>query len=425
MDDFKTAESENPRRFVCTGCSLLCDDVSLLIDRDKSPSFERVCKRGLRWLAQPSPDGLPRVAGTDVSLEVAVAEATKMLGAARMPGIFGLADQSCETQQRAVELARRINAAIDWTNGPGQAAWHDALQHTGRVSCSVGELAELADFVIVWSANPLESHPRLLESYRGRVVAVDSRQTATTAAAHQFLAWNREQQHDAIHAFRARLRERKKIRSESHVRDSHLKISDSKGADPPSADELFDQLIAARYVVLVVNGDFAKQLGNVGVTALSRFVDTLNSVTHCRLLILSDESNERGAEETMTLLAGAPYGLLLREGKPLFRGREATFESLARSESIDVAVWIGARPPDDEFFATACFTICIGTASESADISIPASRWGIESGGSGFRLDGTPVNASVLCDSTMPSATDVLAKLLDSAAARWLDTAER
>ncbi len=78
-----------------------------------------------------------------------------------------------------------------------------ALQRVGEVTCTLGEIKNRADLIVVWRADPLESHPRLFSRYAldppgaflpgGRsdryCVVVDAIETRTVReAADQFIA---------------------------------------------------------------------------------------------------------------------------------------------------------------------------------------------------------------------------------------------
>ncbi len=146
---------------VCTGCSLLCDDIRRIVQPGESFRLENLCYRGrdyyARLLDQKREGAVPQIDGIPVSIEQAIEAMVSQLVRSRFPLICGLSDQSTECQLAAIRLARQSGAAIDWTSSHSPVAWHQALQVTGRVSCSLGELQELADLVVVWAPirNPL------------------------------------------------------------------------------------------------------------------------------------------------------------------------------------------------------------------------------------------------------------------------------
>ena len=94
----------------------------------------------------------------------------------------------------------------------------DALQSVGEVTCTLGEIKNRADLIVVWRADPLESHPRLFSRYAlepagsfipgGRsdryCVIVDDRETESVReAADQFIAIRAGGELDALWTLRA------------------------------------------------------------------------------------------------------------------------------------------------------------------------------------------------------------------------------
>ena len=94
----------------------------------------------------------------------------------------------------------------------------DALQSVGEVTCTLGEIKNRADLIVVWRADPLESHPRLFSRYAlSRPGAssrraerplsasiVDVRETETVReAADQFIAIRAGGEFEALWILRA------------------------------------------------------------------------------------------------------------------------------------------------------------------------------------------------------------------------------
>ncbi len=396
--------------FVCTGCSLLCDDVQ--VRGNENPEFENLCTRGLaycrNWHRQTQSGAGPTVGGQSASLDRAIEAAVETLVPARFPLVCGLADQSTETQMAAIRLAQTVDAAIDWTSSFSPLAWHHAMQVTGQVTCSLGELQELADHVIVWAADPLTTHPRLLERYPGRITIIDDRETATSRSTGQFLNWSRPNQQAAIRFLREQL----------------------AGPDPDPAllpdqhrlemQEFAGQLQASRYPVFVVDEQFASRLGNVGVTGMAQLVRSMNEVNRCRLLQLVTECNAVGAAETATAMTAAPFGVLFRGGRPMFRGRSMTTQAMLENGTADLVILVAHfddnHPISRQVLESGIPAIRIGPSGGAGEITIPARRWGIDAGGSGCRTDAVPLAGPAIVASQQVDAGQVLDQIREA----WL-----
>ncbi len=384
----------------CTGCSLLCTDVSLEMDGTAS-QFANACGKGrafLERIANPI-DRNVIVDGKESSIEFAVDRSVAELESARMPLICGLADQSCETQLATIELARQLNAAIDWTSDISPFAWHAALQQTGRVSCSISEMTQSADLVVVWASDPDSSHPRLFESFAGEIIVIDADSNETSHRASRNFIWSKNQQQMALRYLRERL----------------AGISTGDFSSEESFAEqlawLEERLLDAKDPVFVVDERFAELHGNVGTMSLSLFIRELNKRNHCRLVNLTSEPNHRGALETFTSQTGAPFGILFREHEALFRGRDASTTELIRSGTLDLIVIVGHEISDSLSAAiakTKARTICIGSAIPDANIVVPTKRWGMDESGTGFATDGTPVHAGAFRESALSRPVELI-----------------
>ena len=397
-------ETDCQRRFVCTGCSLLCADVLTGV-RDGDRVFDRVCESGRRWLdhALARNGGAIRVAGQVAPLEQAVQAAADRIADSRLPLIVGLADQSGETQLAAIRLARRIDAALDWTGDHDPLAWQEALQVTGRVTCSLEELRDQADLLVLWSTTP-SAHPRLPDWFPTETVVIagdaDPEGPASAVPLARRLVWQPTRQLQAIR----RLRE---------------SLAGITGADDPDdaswreeLEWLRQRINDSRFCVLAVDHGLAEALGTVGVVDLSNLVRELNRDRRAALVHLAGQANQRGVIEVLTEQAAAPFGVLWREGQPLFRGLTATAPWMLERQEPDLLMVVGHRPfaagMEQAVHNSQATKIRIGHAPVPADIEIPTAIWGIDLPGTAFRTDGMPRAVPGLRDSQWPDPVTVL-----------------
>ena len=149
----------------------------------------RTCPIGDAWFAERAADApaAARVDGREVDFADAVEEAAAILGEARLPLVCGLGQTDCESQRAAVALAEAVGAVIDpagpWDDGAAGAA----AQAIGLSTATFGELRDRAELVVVWRADPVASHPRLLPRLRldraGR--AAGARSSSSTRSARR------------------------------------------------------------------------------------------------------------------------------------------------------------------------------------------------------------------------------------------------
>ena len=158
------------------GCGCACDDIDLTVRDGRIVEAQRACPLGEAWFAADTPPDAPAclVAGRPASLDQAVERAAEILAAARYPLVYGLAQTSCQAAQLAVGIADWIGGVVDAPGGSKGAIGGGSFPSGGEVTCSFGEIANRADLVVVWRANPVVTHPRHFSRYslepRGRFV---------------------------------------------------------------------------------------------------------------------------------------------------------------------------------------------------------------------------------------------------------------
>ncbi len=203
---------------VCTSCACLCDDIQLGIEGDRITEARNACPLGrkgfLSYRAVKEP--VCMVSGWLASIDEGVDVAARLLTTASYPLFLGLEETTCEAQRAAVSLAEAVGACVDAASVEGGTATL-ALQAVGEVTCTLGEIKNRADLIIVWRADPIESHPRLFSRYAlepagtslpgGRTdrycVIVDVHETRSVQeAADQFIAIRPDGEFEALWVLR-------------------------------------------------------------------------------------------------------------------------------------------------------------------------------------------------------------------------------
>jgi formylmethanofuran dehydrogenase subunit B len=318
----------------CAGCGCLCDDIELTPDGPV-----RTCPLGDAWFAAAERPPFARIDGREAGLEEAADAAAAILREARAPLVRGLAGTSCEAQRRAVALARAARAVIDVGGSPNTFGWSTA---------TFGEIRDRAELVVFWRADPIVTHPRLLERLRidpGAMIVVDSELTATAAAAGVFVEV--EDDFEALWTLRA------------------------------ATGGLAERLRAARHLAFIHG-----PLDELTTLALHSLVRDLARDRHAVTLGLR-ASNARGAEDVLTWQTGFAGAVDFARGF----AREAERDGFDAELVVDVAAVTVGR-------------VAFATAVD-----------GIEVAGTAHRMDGVPVPLRAPRQSDRPSIEDVLAAI--------------
>lgn len=361
---------------VFTGCCLICNQIDIVARSAEGFQIRNACPRcrqDIEGFLADERDNDSRI------IDNLVDESSELLRTANMPLICGLADQSLETQRAAVELARRVGGVIDWTSGNSPFALHAALQDTGFVSCTLGEVRDRADLVVYWSCEIPETHPSFVERF------IQDKASVT-------VDWDRKAQVAALRFLRGR---------------------DADAKTPVEFVELQQKIDAARYPVILIDDTLAPTLGDTGVLGLFRFVRAQNDRNHCRLVHLLTQSNPYGIQSTLNAMTGGPFGIAFRDGQPMYRGREFSTESLLKQGLVDLLMVVGntsAKLPACEE-VPAIWLSDSATGKVDAQVVIPVSRWGLGCSGTGLRDDGVPIPRNAIFECDLDSGEDLLRRI--------------
>lgn len=105
----------------------------------------------------------PMVNHEVVSIDDAIGRAATLLADAERPMFLGFGNSVTETQETGVRLAEKIGAGID-TCSP-HASLIDDIVHSRVKTCTLLEVRDMADVILFWGADPMNTHPRLLSGY--------------------------------------------------------------------------------------------------------------------------------------------------------------------------------------------------------------------------------------------------------------------
>src|SRR4051794_31488970 len=290
-------------RATCAGCGLLCDDITAVVGDDGTlERLERTCPLGDAWFAERVAAEPPaaRVDGNEVALEEALDAAASILAGARSPLVYGLGQTSVEAQRAAVALAEAIGATIDPAGPLLDGASGLAFQARGASTATLGEVRDRAETVVVWRADPVVTHPRLLERLRlpdpaRALVVVDGHRTATAERADTFLELPPERDVEALWTLRALVGGAR---------------APAAASDGPLA-ELAARLRASRNVAILHH-----VRGHVEALGLHALVRDLCSVTHAVTVTLRHEANAAGAEDVLAWQTGYPTAVSFAGGHP-------------------------------------------------------------------------------------------------------------
>jgi formylmethanofuran dehydrogenase subunit B len=412
----------------CAGCGCACDDIDLTVSGNRVVEARHACELGRTWFTEPAaPEGPScRVAGRPATLDEGIERAAQLLAAARYPLVYGLEQTSCEAVRLAVGIADWIGAVLDTGSGASGGLAGLSLDGVGEVTCSLGEIANRADLVLVWRANPLVTHPRHFSRYslapRGRFipggradricVVIDVCRTESAEEADLFLALRAGCDFEALWILRALVRGAA-LRADDVLAETGVALS--------AWQDLSDRLKQAKFAVILFDAHLSDaQAGHVQVDALWALVRDLNAHTRAAAAPLLADGNAAGASSVICSRTGAPSAVNLARGYPRYNPGEYSAEEVLARREVDAVLTVAAGRMSNlspaarrHLAATARVTIdsdpTVGDAS--ATVAFTTAPYGRAAAGTIFRMDGVPLPLRPALVSPDPSDVEILARL--------------
>ena len=424
--------SENIRTVknaTCTFCGCVCDDMELTVDLNekKITKAKNACILGRAWFAEHVIEDRPAamIDGKEVSVEAAIEEAAQILVKAKFPITYGLSDTTCEAQRQAVAITDIIHGTIDTTTSVCHGPSGLAFQGIGESTMTLGEVKNRADLVIYWGGNPAESHPRHFTRYavtpkgmyipNGKkdrtVVLVDVRKTPSTPVADIFLQVKPGKDFELLWALRALVKGRK----------IDPNIEEITGVSLDTLNDLVNKMKTCRYGVLFFGMGLTMTRGrHFNSGALLALATDLNEFTHFVAKPVRGHGNVTGADNVVSWQTGYPFGVNFSLGYPRFNpGEFTTVDTLSRGDA-DAALIIASDPASN--FPKAAIdhlhkipVISLDTkqtdTTNLAHIAFTTATYGINTGGTVYRMDDVPITLRPAFDSPFPTDEEILIKI--------------
>ena len=408
---------------VCTACGCICDDIELHVQAERIAEARNACDRGSASLVgDHARDQVAcLVDGRPASVEDGIDRAARILAEARYPLVFGLGESTSEAQRAAVSLGDRVGACIDVPSG-GESTI--ALQAVGEVTCTLGEIKNRGDLIVVWGADPLESHPRLFSRYAldpkgtflpdGRsdryCVIVDVRETESVReAADQFIAIQQGRNFEALWVLRALAR---------GIELDADEVEAATGAPLGTWQALMERMKAAKYGVLFYGaGPATARTGQSMAHAVHALTRDMNALTRFVCMPLDEGRNGTGARNVLTWQTGNPFAVSLARGYPRCGPGEFNAGQLLSRGEADAALIVsggaitGLSDRAREHLSTIPSIVLDSAGAVTGfhpAVVFQTAVFGVHTAGTVYRMDGVPLPLRAALASSLPSPEQVL-----------------
>lgn len=298
----------------------------------------------------------------------------------------------------------------------------------GKVSATLGEIKNRADFIMYWGGNPAECHPRHFTRYtltqkgkftpNGRkdrtMVLVDIRETASARAADLFLQIRPGKDFELITALRAIIKGQPV--DEALVAETGLTVETLR--------DLSERMKKARFGVIFFGMGLSMTRGkHMNSAAILTLATEMNAFTKFVTLPMRGHGNVTGSDMVMRWNTGYPFGVSLSRGYPRFNpGEFSTIDLLVRGD-IDATLVLGADPgatmpqPAIDHLATTPTIVLdpkVTHSSRLARVHITTAATGVSAPGTVYRMDEVPMPLRPALKSPYPTDEEVVRRIIEA-----------
>ena len=219
----------------------------------------------------------------------------------------------------------------------------------GKVTCTLGEVKNRADFIIYWGGNPAECHPRHFSKYtitqkgkfipegrKGRtMVTIDIRETPSAKAADISLDIKPGKDFELGTTLRALMK------GQPVDKDRVAEI----GLSLETIQDIVDRMKRAKFGVIFFGMGLSMTRGkHMNSAGILNIAAEMNAFTKFVCMPMRGHGNVTGADVVLRWTTGYPFGINLSRGYPRFNpGEFSTVDVLVRGDN-DATFVLGADP---------------------------------------------------------------------------------
>jgi formylmethanofuran dehydrogenase subunit B len=403
---------------VCTGCSLLCEDIEVALKTGGFDGVKNICRKGYSHFQTMWAERTKPVAdGQEVSLEQAIGRAAEILKEAKRPLLYGWSNSSLEAQKVGIDLAKKLDATIDDTSSFCQGLLMERVLNGRIPTCTLDDVRNFADVSLFWGADPSNSHPRHLSRFayypRGdkrqksyeeerTMIVVDVRRSSTAELSDLFFSIPPGGDAEFIAAMTA-------------VLDGKI----PKFGDKKRMIELGKVLKKTEFGAIFPGLGLVYSLGE-NINLLEELLERLNQVAPFKVIPMVGHYNMRGFNQLLLDQTGFINRVSFAGGEAAHGPEHSVIEA---AKSCDAALVIGTDPLSSLPFGTARALSKVPLISidphrtlttDAAQVVIPSAMYGLEAGGSALRMDGIKIEFEPFVESDLPSDEDILTRIMEA-----------
>ncbi len=424
-------------RVICSGCSLLCDDIIIKSDGLYIDEVIGACLKGKEKFDQITGKNrilspLVRDKGElkKVSLDTALERSIEILKESSKPLLYGFSTVSCQAQLKGIELAKSINGFIDSNSVICQGKVLNTAKEMGLTLATISEVINKTDLLILWGANAAESIPRLLNKIlfsRGKfrmtgreiktLIIIDPVKTASfgvMGVRDLSLKIDSGKDIDLI-----------RVLKEECCTPAGFPADGVAGIDQDDLKRLLIQLTNAENAVIFIGQGILSSQTNVNVVHelldLVHMINIKQQKGRMSIMMLGGHYNMAGFDQVALSLFGKNHSLQFFDNN-LVETSETIISKLNK-EDFNCSIIVGTDPishlPWKLSKALMSKPLILIDNKKSAtfnvaDVILPSALTGIECEGLAYRLDHVPIELQKIVNppNNIISDEELLSKLI-------------
>jgi formylmethanofuran dehydrogenase subunit B len=408
--------SDQISNVACPFCGLVCDDLVIGRQGGRLTVLSNGCPISRPAFERSGGAMEPRIAGRPATSPDAIAEAARLLRAARVPLISGLGTDVAGTRA-AASLADRIGATLDHMNSAAAMRNLMVLQDGGWVTTTLSEVRNRADLLIIAGSDIAGRFPRFFERcIANQQTLFDEKRSCEIiilgkglpegvtlpGPAPTVIPCDPTRLHEAAGMLR--------------LLGNGFTAGAASAAGVPleTWKSLADRMKSARYGVLAwAAADFGFPHAELTVQALAELIKDLNKECRWSGLPLGGSEGDITADMVLLWQTGFATRTSYGQGHPEHDPYHLSGERMLARGEVDALLWISSFNPERIPPDAKVPRIVLGhpamTLAQEPEVFIPVGTPGVDHAGHMFRSDRVvALSLGRLRESTLPSTAEVL-----------------
>lgn len=401
-------------------CGIGSDDLTIQSDGSSIKVLDNGCSLTRPAFEQAITDINPRVEGKEVSFQVAINRAAKLLKQANQPVIGGCATD-VNGMRALLALADRNGAVVDNMNFSATKRNMLTMQDSGWLNTTLAEIKNRCDLLLIIGCDPEAFAPRFFERhlwvdsmflenssdrdiiYLGKEPSGNASTSPNHKKAQTFPCQDADLP-DVVAALRALMK------------GASIAVNQVGGISLEQLNAIAEQLKNASYGVVTWSaGELDFPQAELTVQMICELVKEVNELgTRCAGFPLGGKEGDQTANQVCGWQTGYPARMRFSSGFPEYDPYLYDINQMFANGEVDVFLWVQAFnttavPPHGGKIPTVVVGRSGMVFEEEPEVYFPVGTPGIDHTGHAYRLDNVvAIRLKKLRDSGLPSTAEVL-----------------